>query len=154
MLITRAEMFWRHVEIGGENDCWPWSGARYKSGYGRIRRGKTQRAAHREAYELGNGVEIADGMSVCHRCDNPPCCNPAHLFEGTKADNNADRSNKGRNGDTRGERHPQAKITAVNVLEMRRMRSDGFQFKAIAERFGVTTQNAFMVATGKTWRHV
>ncbi len=152
--LSRAALFWRHVGMSKLDECWPWNGARYPLGYGRLRRGKVQRAAHREAFEIAYGVDVPREMMVCHRCDNPPCCNPAHLFIGTSLDNNVDRKNKGRNGDTRGTRHPQARLTEADVIEMRRMRAAGAHFKDIGARFGVTTQNAFYVATGKTWRHI
>ncbi len=152
--LSRAALFWRHVDRPTVDACWPWMGSRYKSGYGRIRRGKVQRAAHREAFEIAFGNNVPRELMVCHRCDNPPCVNPAHLFLGTLADNNADRAAKGRNADVRGERHPCAKLTAADVLEMRRLRSEGVAFKVLGARFGVTTQAAHLAVSGKSWRHL
>lgn len=152
--LSRAALFWRHVKRERVDECWPWLGARYPAGYGRIRRGKRQRVAHREAYEIAYGVTIGDELMVCHRCDNPSCCNPAHLFVGTAADNNADRALKGRNGDTRGEKHPRAKLSDADVFEIRRMRSDGMIYKTIAARFGVTAQAICYICRWRTWRHV
>jgi hypothetical protein len=152
--LSRPAMFWRHVEIGRVDDCWPWTGSRYRGGYGRIRRGGVQRVAHREAFEIAFGESVPRELMVCHRCDNPCCVNPAHLFLGTAADNNGDRKSKGRNADTRGERHPMAKVTAADVMEMRRMRAGGAIFKEIGARFGVTTQAAFLAVTGKSWGHL
>lgn len=84
---------------GGPAACWPWKGAwRTEKGYGRIlkdrRKGRALRA-HRVAWELAHGP-IPLGLCVCHACDNPPCCNPAHLFLGTMLDNNRDRDAKDR----------------------------------------------------------
>lgn len=152
--LSRYALFWRHVDRPDSNSCWLWTGARYRNGYGRIRRGKVQRVAHREAFEIAYGQPVPRELMVCHHCDNPPCVNPKHLFLGTKADNNRDRMTKGRNGDTRGENHPMAKVTANDVLEMRRMRAAGAIFKDIGARFGVTTQAAFYAVTGKGWRHL
>jgi len=152
--LSRAALFWRHVEMRRIDDCWPWTGARYRAGYGRIRRGRVQRVAHREAFEIAFGQIVPRELMVCHRCDNPPCCNPSHLFLGTAADNNGDRKRKGRNKDQRGELHPMAKVTANDVLEMRRMRASGAMFKDIGARFGVTAQAAYFAVTGKSWSHI
>src|SRR5947209_19812053 len=90
--------FWRRVVVAGADDCWVWTGARSKSGYGRIGADRPRRVlqAHRVAYELTNGVHLPPEDCVLHRCDNPPCCNPAHLFLGDRAVNNADMDAKGR----------------------------------------------------------
>lgn len=151
--MSPSDMFWRHVERGAADACWPWNGARYRAGYGRIRRGRIQRAAHREAYELAVGTVPRDKL-VCHRCDNPPCCNPAHLFLGTAADNNGDRHAKGRDGRLPGELHPMAKLRTEDVIAMRAMRDAGYIFKDIAARYGVTAQAAYLAVSGKSWGHL
>lgn len=100
-----ADRLWPKVDkSGGAAACWPWTAARDPKGYGTIRSdiGRANKFAHRAAWEVTNGA-IPDGLLVCHRCDNPPCCNPAHLFLGTHADNMADCSAKGRT--CRGDRH-------------------------------------------------
>lgn len=107
-----ADRFWSRVDVGAPNACWEWQGARDSFGYGQARE-----ATHRTAWALTHGP-IPSGMCVCHRCDNPPCCNPDHLFLGTRADNNRDRHAKGRSANLeRGERHPQAGLTAAKVSE-------------------------------------
>lgn len=86
--------FWSQVKQGAPDECWEWQGRRNDDGYGQIRLGNTYRA-HRIAYKLAYG-SIPDSLWVLHRCDNPPCCNPAHLFLGTVLDNNRDAAAKGR----------------------------------------------------------
>lgn len=75
--------------------CWLWVGALFKSGYGKFSRGDRKIRAHRASYELYVG-KIPRGMQVLHRCDNPPCVNPDHLFIGTHMDNMLDMESKGR----------------------------------------------------------
>lgn len=92
--------FWEKVDASaGPDGCWLYTGFRKWDGYGWLQRGHaaTRRSltAHRYAWILTKGSPGA-GLQVLHRCDNPPCCNPAHLFLGTHADNMADRSAKGR----------------------------------------------------------
>lgn len=85
--------------------CWEWLGARTSRGYGSIGHAGRALKAHRLAYELATGRSPGK-LFVCHRCDNPPCCNPEHLFLGTAADNMRDMAEKGRAGVVPLERHP------------------------------------------------
>ena len=112
---------------GGADSCWEWTGNRDRSGYGTIlvSKGGRRVRAHRLAMELHTGEPIPNGMVVCHRCDNPPCCNPGHLFIGTQSDNASDMWSKGRgyvNGPgsraARGERVSSSKMNADSVMKM------------------------------------
>jgi hypothetical protein len=87
------DRFW--ARVAQSDACWIWTGARLPNGYGRVTQQGKQVYTHRLAWELTHGP-IPDGLVVCHSCDNPPCCNPAHLWLGTPADNVHDRDAKGR----------------------------------------------------------
>lgn len=102
--MTLLERFWSKVDQHGEYDCWPWLAARDRKGYGWFRIASAMRGSHRMAWELTHG-SIPHGLCVLHHCDNPGCVNPAHLFLGTRADNNADRDAKGRQGAPKGDRN-------------------------------------------------
>ncbi len=94
MAERRAVNFWRKVRRGAPDECWPWEGNR-RNGYGVFVFGRKAHAAHRFAFEVVHG-DVPGGLGVLHSCDNPPCCNPAHLWAGTQIENIADRDAKGR----------------------------------------------------------
>lgn len=95
--IPLSKRFWERIIRRGDNECWGWSGSCQEWGYGQLWDSDKNRniGAHRVSYEIHFGP-IPVGMFVCHHCDNPPCCNPKHLFLGTTQDNTADCVSKGR----------------------------------------------------------
>lgn len=131
--------------------CWEWTGSRHEQGYGRYRQGDRIAKAHRVSYEIHKGP-IPDGLFVLHRCDNPACVNPDHLFLGTHDDNMADMVAKGRARTNKrsGLLNPAAKITPAEAEEIRRLRGRATQAQ-IARRFGVSQQLVSCIQTGKNW---
>lgn len=135
---------------GKPDECWEWKHGRCQE-YG-ISNG---RGAHRVSWEVHRGP-IPEGMYVCHRCDNPPCVNPDHLFLGTLQDNIADRVAKGRSsGDPAlGEAKVISKLTNAAVRDIRRRGKDGEFHHIIAARFGVSRTTICNVINRKVWSHV
>lgn len=148
----------RLTTIDDATGCWNWSSTT-RNGYGRLIVGsrtdgsRRSVSAHRFAYQALVGP-IPDGMEVCHRCDNRRCCNPAHLFVGTRQDNIDDREAKGRNRPPKGEASPQAKLTEKSVEVGRQLRAAGWSFQRIADTLGVAKKTAALAVTGRQWSHV
>lgn len=113
--IGNAEKFWSRVDIRNEEDCWEWMGAKKNGTYGFYApMPGVLLKSHRVAYALFNGF-IDDNLLVCHKCDNPSCCNPEHLFLGTSQDNIQDMIRKSRKASTKGTCNPSAKLTPEQV---------------------------------------
>ncbi len=133
--------FWAHVDVKGPDECWPWLRAVNDEGYGSLWVGevgrKTERA-HRYAFKLTHG-RWPEGVTR-HTCDNPPCCNPAHLIEGTKKDNTRDAMERGRHSYLPGERHPSSRVTDRGVVVIKRMRAAGHTERSIGEYLGLSRQ--------------
>lgn len=130
----QAELVYTVSEAG----CWIWSGKTDKHGYGQLR----GRGAHRASYALAHGP-IPAGLSVCHRCDNPPCINPGHLFLGTTADNCRDRSAKGRNGRGGGK---------LSLSIAKDIRASHLPIAELAEHFSVHPVTIARILRGDIWR--
>lgn len=132
--------------------CWPWLGRRYGDGYGEFRLSSGHRiAAHRFAWEIANGRPVPPGLYVCHRCDNPPCVNPDHLFAGTPAENEADKIAKGRKERNAGEQNGNVRLTAADVLELRAAVAEGASYTRVSKRFGIHRKTAARICAGDLW---
>lgn len=148
---TVESKLWPRLKIS-DSGCWEWQGGKDKDGYGSLRWGKEQRS-HRVAWILSFGP-IPNGLQVLHHCDNPPCCNPIHLFTGTSDDNNKDMIRKGRSNPPRGERAGTAKLTTQDVLEIRRLHSEGIVQRKIAEMFAVGFKAINKIVLRQRWKHI
>jgi len=144
------DRFHQHVKPSNPSDCWPWRGHLNNKGYGQIYSLEAGREvlAHRAAWELEHG-SIPDGLRVLHRCDNPPCCNPSHLFLGTQRDNIHDMVAKQRI--SHGTHRPNAKLTDDQV---RAIRSTTISGRQLSKQLGVSEMTISRVRSGKTWRHI
>lgn len=147
--------FWDKV-LKVENGCWEWQAARDKDGYGKFGQNRKDLRAHRVAYKLMVD-EIPDGVHVLHRCDNPPCCNPDHLFLGTNTDNMRDKMAKGRDNSWKvsGENNVDAKLTNYDILAIRlEYAMGGNTQRKIGAAYGVSQSAIYLIVNRKNWKHV
>lgn len=139
------DRFWRFVTpVDG---CWLWRGNRNQAGYGQIKVGRKgpSVSAHRLSYELHHGP-IPAGLFVLHRCDNPPCVNPDHLFVGTAKDNSDDMIAKGRRA-----KHvrPHSRVRKLTDDQVLAIRLDGRALYIVAGEFDVSEATISMIRTGR-----
>lgn len=147
MVSTRFERYLKYVVKG--DGCWEWTGATNEHGYGRLAAGLGKNfKAHRVSWELHNGP-IPDGMNVLHRCDNPPCTNPEHLFLGTQKDNTRDMVSKLRM--KYGEKASWSKLTEEQV---RSILSDSRPQRVIAQEYGICQQSVSSIKRRINWKHL
>ena len=149
-LRTKEERFWEKVDKKSFG-CWEWTAHLDKRGYGRfgVSDGKGI-GAHRYSYALHNGA-FKKALYVCHKCDNPKCVNPEHLFLGTHQDNMDDMVRKGRQRSLKGEESPSCKIsqeTAQAVLDSE------LTYSQTAEKFGMTKSSVAAIKARRMWKHL
>jgi hypothetical protein len=151
-----AERFWAKVDKLGEKDCWEWKASRDELGYGffRAKSGKSMVKAHRWCWIITNGDP--GSLHVLHRCDNPPCVNPNHLFLGDHQDNMQDRNEKGRTTRGRPVAHGNAsgarKVDLEQVREIRRRYAAGGSTQAsLGTEFGISQTEVGRIVRRDRW---
>lgn len=144
--------FWSKVRMGGYDDCWEWIASRREFGYGQFWVPQLKRilTSHRACWLLWHG-ELPSSC-ILHKCDNPRCVNPHHLFLGSNADNSMDMKSKGRS--TRGSKHPGAQLNESQVVEIKKMLLGGETTVRIATLFNVRREVISKIKHGRRWTHV
>lgn len=155
VVLSLAERLQNKYEVDLATRCWNWKGS-LRRGYGYLKSGKTKLSAHRVSWEVRFG-KIPPGQWVLHKCDNPKCVNPEHLFLGTALDNNLDMIRKGRaklhnSGNLRpGEENPYSKLTEAAALHIYRKEMRPTDY---AKLYGVSVGNICSVQAGRAWSHL
>lgn len=151
---SEAQRFFNKVSIPDLDGCWCWTGARVRGRYGHFSSSPDGRRrlvySHRWSWEYYFGP-IPEGIDVLHKCDNPPCVNPRHLFVGTHAENMADMARKGRANPPKGEKNIRAEL---NDEKVRFIRSSNLSVRELARLYGVGPTCIHHARTGRTWKHL
>lgn len=147
-----VDRFWSYVDSSKE--CWTWTAYKNKDKYGVFAIDRIPHYAHRVSWMIHNG-EIPDGLCVLHKCDNPPCVRPDHLFLGTRKDNNVDKSLKGRASvaewmkNQQGEKNINYKISDSQVSEIKNLRKEGKTLKEIASKYDISFQHVSKICNNE-----
>jgi hypothetical protein len=151
--VPELDRFWAKVDVVlDETSCWDWNAARDKDGYGKIGAHRVTFKSHRLSWEYQNGP-IPEGLCVCHKCDNPSCVRPDHLFTETAQKNNLDKELKNRQ--TRGTKNGMHILTEEDVRSIRKMYSTGQHSQiTLSEMYGVTQSCISKIVRNKRWLHV
>lgn len=158
---TLEERFWEKVDKNGPapphvpelGPCWVWTAGVNSSGYAWMWLDGRPRLGSRIVWRIVSGEDPT--QDVLHRCDNPRCVRPEHLFLGSDKDNARDKIRKGRAGRVlRGAEHPRARTTAEDVIDMRVLRAFGATYNALASAYGLSKRRVRDICLGRCWAHV
>lgn len=145
----------KRIDKKRPDECWLWTGAVTKFGYGRAQIDSSMRYIHRLVLEKSLKRRLLANEVAMHSCDNPPCCNPAHLSVGSPKDNSDDRDRKGRNVNYVGSKHGVSKLTEKDVICIRKLYAEGgITQTAIAAIYGVHKSLISIIICRKGWKHV
>lgn len=150
------QRFWSKVDIKDKDSCWEWLDGKNENGYGRITVNGKVFNAHRLSYMIEHKLEfIPESMCICHRCDNPGCVSPHHLFMGTKTDNTYDMVNKGRNNCGRGEDHGRTNLHNEDIIFIRENYANGIMtVKDLSNKFSIGVDGIRRIINGQMWKLV
>lgn len=152
--MSEQDRFYAKCRKNADSGCLEWQAYRNTGGYGTFYKdGGIFILAHRWAYERVFGP-VPEGQFVLHRCDNPRCVNPDHLWLGTKLDNARDRDQKGRRIALRGEQHGRSKLLAEQIIEIRGLGAGGMTSYRIAKLYRVDSKTVRDILTRKLWPHI
>ena len=154
--IETENRFWSKIETGGEDECWKVVAFNLNHcGYGEFSVKSKIILAHRFSFQLFHNRLIKDKMCICHKCDNPSCVNPHHLFEGTIEDNNTDKMNKGRFKPNKGEDSGMSKLTEIIVKQIRdEYKKGGTTQRKLGDKYGLHFTNIGYIIRRETWKHL
>jgi len=143
--------FWDKVKVRKENECWIWVGAKHPDGHGQILVGNRMEFAHRVSFAISYGSPRDE--FVCHRCNNPRCVNPKHLYTGTHNDNMNDMIQR---GSVKGSKNPSAKLNedVVREIKIKVKNKDYRSIMSLAQQYGVSKSVISDIITKRKWKHV
>lgn len=146
------ERFWSYIDIKLPEECWEWTGAKSSDGYGSTSIKGVTINTHRIAWQLTYG-EIPEGKHVLHHCDNPPCCNPSHLFLGDHQSNMNDRGSKGRSKGRgiRGSANYHALFQSKDIEIIKKRRANDETFQAIADDYHCSLTTIWKICNDRTY---
>lgn len=151
---SHFDSHWKLADLGYKTPCWKWTGCLDYYGYGVIKFNGRNCSAHRYSAIIHHGHPGSEKLLACHKCDNPACVNPEHIYWGTHKRNTLDMIERGRAFHPRGEATHNATLTNEKVLEIRRLRAVNTPYQKIAEIVGASKTSVMAVARGRTWKHV
>lgn len=153
----RKSIFAFNIKLSKANKkgCINWLGSKNKKGYGKLSYNGKLILSHRFSYLIYYGY-LDDNLFVCHRCDNPSCVNPKHLFLGTPKDNMKDASVKGRCvlPNQKGQNHPHSKLTDKKVKEIKKLMKSGASGLKVAKKYNVDNSVIYDIKNGRSWKHI
>lgn len=148
----RINRFWSRVDIKSKDECWNWKRGKTSYGYGSFNTGGENHYTHRISWELSNNSKIPKGKDICHRCDNPSCCNPDHLYCGTRSDNNNDRANRNPLNQGTNEKLREGEIWLIRKLHIHTMYGrHKFSCRFVARMFKISRSTILNIWNSEAW---